>query len=42
MLRILITYLTKRDASGDSPLEIVAALIGFMACMALLMQLPSY
>ena len=42
MLRNLITYLTTRDASGDSPIEIIAALIGFAACMAVLMSLPGH
>lgn len=42
MLRKLITQITTRDASGDSPLEIVAALIGFAACMAVLMSLPGH
>ena len=42
MLRNLITYLTTRDASGDSPIEIIAALIGFLVCMCVLMQMPGY
>lgn len=42
MLRNLITYLTTRDASGDSPIEIIAALIGFLGCMAALMALPGH
>ena len=41
-MRGFIAYLTTRDASGDSPIEIIAALIVFVACMAALMALPGH
>lgn len=39
-MRGFFAYLTTRDASGDSPIEIIAALIGFLGCMCVLMQMP--
>ena len=41
-MRNLFHKMTKRDAAGDSPIEIVAALIGFAACMSVLMSLPGH
>ena len=41
-MRNLFHKMTERDAAGDSPIEIVAALIGFAACMAVLMSLPGH
>ena len=41
-MRNLFHKMRERDAAGDSPLEIVAALICFAACMAVLMSLPGH
>ena len=42
MLKNIIETLTRRDESGDSPLELAAFVIVFIAGMAFLLSMPGY
>lgn len=42
MLKNIIKTLTRRDESGDSPLELAAFVITFAAWMAFMLSMPGY